>query len=518
MANLFLEIPRTKDEEEFRRLLNDRLLTIGEELIRLGKEKPLKITADIDMGGFRIANLGDPEKIRVSGKEAALLGTRAAETRQLNHALNIQFADARYLHRHEEEKGGASGNPGTVAYTPTLGPYAMMGFKSFTLTGKADLLHVVIWSIDEASTDLLYGVLGAAMDATTSPVTLSVTVFNKERDGVTPEFAIGDLIAIDDPDQDPDNPAAAPGTIRKYEIATVGTITGSQPGTATIEFTSRGGLGSFKSAHESGRRFYRVRAAHFSVPTKDNAGNDKITSEEFFPISSACVVAMAVAASDVGSIGTWNLTNCSALAYPFPGDPHETNPAPGYRTCNGADYRFLLAGAVSVAQSSGVPLWVGETASIRDVVASIARPPEGSAAVYDGVLASMTDVALVLYILLIEPTTPLLPYRDRRVGILDQIAFKENEHHTFPTSNPPNALEGQRRMPYLPKWPTKTCPVVGTVDSLYDPDTGLIRSNVLPFVAQNDYIDFEEGCQIDAVVARVGSDFAGFNIEVTVLT
>lgn len=105
MANLFLEIPRTKDEEEFRRLLDDRMLTIGEELIRLGKKKPLEITEDIDMQGHRILNLGDPEKVRVSGKQAALLGAKAGETAQQEHAVNVQFGDARWLRRRVQDEG-----------------------------------------------------------------------------------------------------------------------------------------------------------------------------------------------------------------------------------------------------------------------------------------------------------------------------------------------------------------------------------------------------------------------------
>jgi len=399
--------------------------------------------------------------------------------------------------------GTVSGDPGTVNFTPTLGPYGMMGFKGFTLTGKADLLHVVVWYVDEPSIQYLYGVLAGALDATTTPVTVSVNIFARQVEGVFPTFATGDLVVIDDPDQDPVNT-----TFRKYEIATLGTIGGG-----TVTLTSRGGVGSYKSAHNSGRHFYKVKLAHFTIPTKDNAGNDKIFNEEFFPLSSACVVGMAVAASDVGFIGTYNLKNCSQLGYPYPGNLIQRNPAPGFRTCTGAEYTLPLLGGALPGQTMPVRILVAENASIRDVVGILTVAPVESTATYNGVLGNLADVALVAYVLYVEPLQYNQSNAGRRVAVLEQLAIKSGEFASFPSSDLPDF----RRMPYTLAWPFEL-PVVGTLGSLFDPDVGSLLDSVLPFSTTGESIWFEEGGELDAVIALSGWTVPGSNLTLSVMT
>jgi hypothetical protein len=404
--------------------------------------------------------------------------------------------------------GVVSGLPGTITYTPTTGPYGMMGFKTFVLTGKADLLHVVMWYVDESAIQYLWGVLTASLDATTTPVSVGATVFSRPVAGVNPVFAVGDLLLINDPDQDAVNTA-----FRSYEVAEIDTITGAQPGAITLGLKNRGSLESFKSAHNAGRRFYKIKAAHFAVPTKDNAGNDKIISEEYFPLPSGCVVAMAIAASDVGFIGTYNRKNCSKLAYPFPGSLIERNPAPGFRTCTGAEYALGLVGQLGLGQTMPVRIVVSENSAIRQALGILAVPATGSTAVYDGILGNIADVALVAYILYIEPLQINQANAARRVAVVEQLAFKSGEAASFPSTDLPDF----RRMPYTLTWPFEL-PVVGTIASLFDPDLGSLMANALPFTASGEFVSLEEAGQLDAVIARPGSSVLGSALDISLMT
>ncbi len=408
--------------------------------------------------------------------------------------------------------GVVAGDPGTVNFTPTLAAYGMMSLKDFTLggSGKADLVHVVVWYVDEPDTQYLYAILTDSLNSTDLTPSPGVTVFARAKEiaGVVPAFATGDLVLIDDSGQDPDAT-----DFRKYELVTLGTITGTQPGAVTFALASRGNLGSTKSAHNAGTRLYKVKAAHFAVPTKDNTGNPKITGDESVPLANACVVAMGLAASDVGTIGTFNVKNCSRLAYPFPGTLTQRNPAPGFRTCTGAEYTIPLGGALIAGQSSPFRLVVSENASPRNVLGRVLVSPEGSIAFYDGILGGETDKGLIAYVLLIEPQQDGLPNGARRIAVLDQLAIIAGEFATFPQ----NDVLDFRRMPYRPAWPF-LCPVIGTLDSLFDPALGALRTGVLPFTTTGEFLQMEEGGELDAVIARAGSDVAGSHLTVTVQT
>ena len=88
-AKYSLEIPAGVSAERAAELLNDRLRTIQNAL-----EAPLKLDADLDAGGKRIVNLGEPQ----AG----------------NDALNRNAADKRYL---QSAQGGSGGGPGATTTT-----------------------------------------------------------------------------------------------------------------------------------------------------------------------------------------------------------------------------------------------------------------------------------------------------------------------------------------------------------------------------------------------------------------
>lgn len=425
----------------------------------------------------------------------------------LHDAVNVEYLHD-FIGNQKKKKASRGGAPGTVAYTPTVGPYAMMGFKDFTLAGNSDSLHVVVWYVEEGAIQYLYGVFTDALDASANTPTLSTTVFSRPVEGTNPSFATGDLVLINDPDQDPVNT-----TRRKYEIVQLGAITGTQPGTVTITLAGRAKLSSVKNAHNAGRRFYKVKVAHFIIPTKDNSGNATINDEEFVPLGGVCVVAMAIAAADAGAVGNYNLKNCSQLAYPYPGSLTKRNPAPGFRTCIGAEYTLPLVGSHVQGQTMPVRITVAENASPRCMAAHNTVAPVGSVSVYNGVLANDEDVAEVAYVLYTEPLQSYQENKNRRVAVLDQLAIKSGDFASYVSADIPDF----RRMPYRLQWPFEL-PVVGTVDSLFDPDLGSLRTNALPFNAIGETLWLEEFGELDGVIARAGSTVPGSHMTLSVLT
>ena len=409
--------------------------------------------------------------------------------------------------------GTVSGNPGTVTFTPAVGSYGTIAFTNFVLTGKADLLHVDVWFVDEPRQRYLWGQIASDMDATTDPVSLTVAVTRKATNydppvGESPTYdlwAVGDYVVFDDSRQDSDT--AGHATWRRYEVARIKTVTGDQTAAAgenyslTIEFEARGSLGSRKQQHDAVTRMYRLKKRHFVLGTKDNLGNDKIINEEEFPLANATVVSMQLAVSDVGFLGTYSTVYCQPLAYPYPGIGGELNPAPGFRTCQGAEYLMHLDGLLVAGQSLPKWSWIAEDAGIRNAVVTIAVAPAGQTAVYDGVLYSFTNISLVAYILLIEQFRRGGTQGSRRVAVLEQLGIRENEYQSFNPSDIPDF----RRTPYGLKWPAQRYPVIGTVDDLYDLSVGTLRTNVLPFTATGEFLDMQEACEMDLVVARVGS-------------
>lgn len=375
---------------------------------------------------------------------------------------------------------------GTLTYTPDVAEYGRLKLKDIVVNGSATAIHLAAACIEETIVDKLYGVLQADL-STTNPVTITPTI-NAET-GYS--FADYQYLAFDDPAQDAGNT-----DFRSYEICSF-TINGS-------DYTlTRGQLGSAASAHLAGTKFYPVRVVYQCQPFKAISPFTGFPKIKTFELPNLCVLATVVALDNLGGIGASTTVNCSKLAYPFPSE----NPAPGFRTLNGAEYLGQLIGVLAIGQSLPCRIVTSENAVSRNLVGSMTIAPVGNNTVFNGVLGSMTGVADVFYVLFIEPLRNSQTQSSRRVAILDQLAIRENEFWTFLNSSVPNF----RRMPYLPIWPPNVMPVIGTVDSIYDSSTGAVRVNALPFSDSGQRIIFEENGELDVVVAKIGTSNAGAN-------
>jgi hypothetical protein len=232
-----------------------------------------------------------------------------------------------------------------------------------------------------------------------------------------------------------------------------------------------------------------------------------------FPLSNATVVTVEAAVSDLGVLGAYNQEYCQPLAYPYPGTVTNKNPAPGFRTCQGAIYIDRLFGILVTGQSLPGWVWVQEDMGIRNVVGTVGVAPVGGST-FNGVLYEMTDVAVVFYVLYIEPFRRGLAYGDRRVAVLEQCGIRSGEFQSFIPTDIPDF----RRTPYRLVWPGCRYPVIGTVSALYDVTLGQLFNSVMPFTATGEYLDFQESAELDYVVARVGTTTPGSNLMVSTIS
>ena len=423
------------------------------------------------------------------------------------------------------QAGAVAGDPGSVSFTPFLPEqkYGVLGLKNIALTGNADLIHVWVAVVDERLTPFFYGEILANMDASTNPLSVSCQVTFRtvatptSLETETPGFAVNDLVIFDDPAQDAGNP-----TLRSYAIYKITQITGSQPGTVTIQFTRQEGGGyaylrSYMTSHPGGTRFYKVGIQHFTIPTKNETGYTALEKEEL-PLGSYCVVAAAMAASDVGTIGTAIWVNCSQIAYPFPGDEYSIPPAPGMRTCNGLEYHLGIAGPLFQYSFLTNFVWVTESTSIRGAAAWCRLKPAGVDSIYQGLLKNVPNASCAAYVIYVEPRHPLVAEKDRRVAVIEQITIIEGQYDNFSLQTMGLFNPDVRRTPFHLLWPCTHFPVVGTLETLFDLDSGLMREGVFPLAATGERIEFTEGGQLSLIVDRAGSDTAGSDLSVALLT
>lgn len=435
---------------------------------------------------------------------------------ELHDAVNVEYLESQLPKARRQTEGGlafASGSP--ITYTPTLSHYGLFTLDDFVVTSSptnVDSLHVIVAYVDETETSKQFGQLSTDMDGTTDPVVASSVSFSSD-DFTNFVFSVNDFVVFDDPTQ-------GTGTntdFRAYEVAKITAISGSATSTATYTM-ARAQWGSFIAPHLAGVRFYPIKIKYFGVALRQNGQNITATfpSKFDFVLPSACVVSVTATTSGNGGFGAWTTMNCSKLAYPFlDASLIQLNPAPGFRTCNGTEYFIPLIGLHAAGKTSPVRAWVSENASIRNVVANLTVAPVGNTTTFPAILGAITDVSDVYYVLYIEPLSQNITNSERRVAVLDQLGIKENLYSSFLSGDVPNF----RRMPYAPKlWPTISLPCVGTIDTIYDPLTGAVRADILPLVANGQYIDFQEGGELDAIVVKIGTTSAGHNATISIMT
>ena len=416
--------------------------------------------------------------------------------------------------------GVVSGNPGTVAFTPYLTEYGFIGIKDVVLTGNADMLKVMVAYVDEPQAAYLYVQFTAAFDSSTDPISVAGTVVNHLLiDAVSIDIldlVVGDFLAIDDPAND-----SGHASYRSYEIFKVTAIGGGTITLARHETGQAAGKAYFQSylsAHLAGLRAYKLNFAHFAIPTKNSSGDYEAILDQDFPLPSACVVSVSVAASDVGFAGSYTTHNCAQLAYPFPGEEYQRPPAPGMRTCNGDKQDIVIPGPLLALAISQNPPLVPVSSSIRGVIATVRIKASGFQTPYVGMLATVPTASLAGYVLCVEPKTPGVAQGSRKVAVLEQFATVNTEFDSFSSQTAAQYSPKLRRTPFNLTWPCVTLPVVGTLETIFDLATGLVREGAMPFAGMGTTLRYTEACELYAILERTGSDIAGADLTVAVLT
>ena len=102
--------------------------------------------------------------------------------------------------------------------------------------------------------------------------------------------------------------------------------------------------------------------------------------------------------------------------------------------------------------------------------------------------------------------------------MIEQITIIDGQYDNFSLQTMGLFNPDVRRTPFNLLWPCTHFPVVGTLETLFDLDTGLMREGVFPLAATGERIEFTEGGQLSLIVDRAGSDTAGSDLSVALLT
>lgn len=384
-------IPETRDEREFAKLVNDRLRRITSEL-----DQRFKRGQDLDLGGFRIKNPGDPI--------------------DPNDAISRAAADRRYLGQRPAAVTGttvvAAGTAGSavVTFSPLLDQYGQFSVSNVAITGATGIgtfkgVTVVPVYVDEiAAPDDWVSINSDS--GTTDPLTIAVTA------GPAPTIVVGDWVLFNDPGH--------------YELAQVTAIAGadytlkrSWPG----DNPANAIFSSTRENHLSGTKLYPARTAKFPFAPASadyDAGSDTITVPDQLDcwLPNACVVAILAAAQFGEDTGPWTVAN-TALAT-----------VPGLRTLHGGNYTFEIAGTVSVGQTSREKRIQFES-SVRVAFARATTAPTG---------AAMTIV--------LEESA-----NGSSWTTIETLTIAAGATESFSTA------PGQRRAPYSGSWPFAVLPV-----------------------------------------------------------
>lgn len=387
-----------------------------------------------------------------------------------------------------------------LTFSPVLrNEFGFIGIEDIQVGGglPADLtgLHTSYACVDEASAQANYVIFGA-MDATTDPVTVPVSII-----GDPDHFRVGCLIVIDDPSAD----LVKVGR-RAYEIFNFRQDDGM--GNWILD---RAQLDSTMLEHSNGLKGYRVdevpedpsmsRNLFRSAPPATTSG---VQEPRWTLIPGSAVVAVAAQLHNAAGPGPVAIVNCASLAYPLPITEHTDNPGPGFRTLGHEEFVLPLFGTLTRGQSMTNRVLVAESFSLGGALCTLRLAAVGEA-LFSGLFAGVT-CAVGGYLIYIEPPRQNLPHGERRVAVLEQFAVPEEA----PDSQRPDSFLYQRRVPYNGLWPFRGI-VVGLLGELWDLTTGLFITDNFPLVAQGE-MAIEGGGELDLLIEQVGSETAGSDL------
>jgi hypothetical protein len=332
-----------------------------------------------------------------------------------------------------------TGVPGVLSGTPKLGDYGTWALDHMSVapdaSGNMNIvgaheITLALYYVDELATDL-WASIGAAMNATSDPVTVSCTV----NPDTSRQFQVGDFVVFNDEAADAVNPGR-----RSYECAQITAINANQftfqrayPGVPSGQAT----FGTLRCAHLAGIRFYKLDKKTFTFSVRKGFFRTPgLPARIEAKLPSACVVAAVAGVANHFGYGPFTV---------FPLSRHNEPYMPGLRTCNGGAYTFQAPGPLTVQENVVIPMKVQDAASIRCVYAYLQRgTTDGQSAFLVkisrdggatweplecmGIAQSLPDAYKTTYDFLVNneglglPATRRLPYADYGLVLMSAVS------------------------------------------------------------------------------------------------
>jgi len=357
-----------------------------------------------------------------------------------------------------------TGVPGVLSGTPKLGDYGTFALDDMTVapdaSGNMNIvgaheITLALYYVDELAADL-WASIGAAIDATTDPVTVACTV----NPATSRVFRVGDFIVFNDEAKDTENPGR-----RSYECAqiigpgNIGDVVPSgdfvlqraYPGVPAGQAT----FGTLKCAHQAGIRFYKLDQKTFTFSVKKGFFRTPgLPARIDAKLPSACIVAAVAGVANHFGYGPFTV---------FPLSHHNEPFMPGDRTCSGGAYTFQIPGPLAVQDNVAIPMKVQDAASIRCTYAYLQQgTSDGQSAYfvkisrdggatwdpleYMGIAQSVPTPYKNTYDFLVEhqgyglPATRRLPYADYGIVLAQAITGSGSPQTVYTASYGANRL------------------------------------------------------------------------------
>lgn len=372
--------------------------------------------------------------------------------------------------------------------------------------------------MNEATAALLYARI--ASTGLADPLTVTPTITTLQS-GLA--FNTYDYIVWNDPN-------SAGGTRRAYEV---GKIIGKTGSSWVVERHPSGaatGDSYFASptTTHGDTLVYKVELAHFTHDLKTGIFTlqkpdtpSGLQSEFTDVLPSACIVGYAAQLSIDGDVAVYTPAAAQPVFYPNPGSTVQNPPAPGFRTLTGAEYLLPLNGDLSIGMALSQRIPVSESTGIRVTFGTVKTTPPVGTESFTGLVSTIANAALVVYVLYVEPKASGLAEGDRQVALVEQVAIAENAFESFALDNPPQ----QRRMPYgvngqALTWPTTSIQTIGTISSVQLAVNNFLNG-VTPTIVlalSGTTIPIQQGGEWDLLVAHVGTTTAGADFLATLQT
>ncbi|MFZ5558387.1 MAG: hypothetical protein ACOZDY_16985 [Pseudomonadota bacterium] len=439
-----------------------------------------------------------------------------------------------------------TGVPGVLTGIPRLGDYGTFALDDMKVepdaSGNANIVgaHEItlsLYYVDELTTDL-WGLVGADMDASASPISLYCTV----NPNTTRVFRVGDFIVFNDEAADANNPGR-----RSYEVAQIvgpGDAGGILPtGTFHIARGDSAGaealFGTKRCAHLAGVRFYKLDRKTFTFSVRKGFSRTPgLPARIEARLPSACIVAAVAGVANHFGYGPFTV---------FPLSRHNEPYMPGLRTCNGGAYTFQVPGPLTVQENVVIPLKVQDAASIRCVygylqegtsdgnISILVKRSRDGGETWDplelmGIPTHAPEPYITSYDALVDqglgaPSTRRLPYADYGLALAQDVTADPGNLQTVATSSygaNQLGLEQWTAIHIDPGGPNEEYTYVWAADPVNQTITAVFRKDhaegerIRPTIWPTPVLNEEDDLAFD--VLAVGAPNSGYDLTLVIQT